>query len=53
MKKEFDVSEAYAKERSQAGENKYFLIGLAIMIIAAGLDWELFKWIYRMIDPSR
>lgn len=53
MKKEFDISEEYAKERSQADENKYFLIGLTIMIIAAALDWELFQWIYRLVDPSR
>jgi hypothetical protein len=50
MQKEFDVSDEYAKERDQQDENKYFLMGMAMMIVAAGLDWELFQWIYTIIQ---
>jgi len=49
MQKEFDLSDEYAKERDQQNANKYFLIGMGMMIIAAGLDWELFQWIYAII----
>jgi|GEM_PF-4147331 len=52
MKKEFNVSDEYAKERSQEGANKYFLLGMGGMIIAAALDWELFQWIYTVINAT-
>ena len=52
MKKEFNVSEEYAKERDQQDANKIFLIGMAVMIVAAVLDWELFQWIYVYIRPG-
>ncbi len=51
MKKEFNVSDEYAKERDQKDENRVFLIGMAAMVVAAVLDWELFQWIYTGIHP--
>lgn len=52
MEKKFDVSEEYARQRDEGNKNKYFLLGMAGMIIAAALDWELFLWIHRVIHPG-
>ena len=48
MDNEFDVVEHYRKDREVKDENKYLLIGIAILTIAMILDWELFQWIYTL-----
>ena len=50
MKNEFDVSVEYQKGRDVTNENKYLWIGIAIMTVAAFLDWELFEWFYRFLS---
>lgn len=52
MKKEIDIIEEYKKDRDVKDENKYLLIGITAMTLAAFLDWELFLWIYRIITAS-
>jgi hypothetical protein len=52
MDNEFDVIEHYKKDREIKDENKYLLIGIGILTIAAILDWELFLWIFSIVKTS-
>ena len=51
MKTHFDVRQEYAKDRNQQDENRYFVVGMAGMIIAFFLVLALFLWIYSGINP--
>ena len=52
MNNEFDPITFYEKDRDVTDGNKYLLIGVGMMALAAILDWGLFLWIYKLITAS-
>jgi len=52
MNTEFDVKDAYEKDRYPVNENKIMWVGIAVLTLCAGLDWQLFQWFFKTLHVT-
>lgn len=46
MNQQFDVGEAYEKDRYPINENGILWMGVGLLLVFAIMDWELFQWLF-------